>query len=81
MRITFTTRSGSKYVIDKTAMTWERQAAGEGSVYVRTQGGTLLQWPTVIVGSPVEIIGPPLDPAADIRFILTTPIVSVVEEP
>lgn len=82
MRITFTTRSGSKYVIDKTAMTWERQKAGVGSIYVRTQGGTLLEWPVVIVGSPVEMIGPPLeDPLADIRYILTTPVLTRVEEP
>lgn len=80
MRITFTTHSGSKYVIDKTAMTWERQKAGEGSDYVRTQSGTLLQWPVVTVGSPVYMIGPPLDPVANIRFVLTTPVITRVEE-
>lgn len=83
MKITFTTKSGSIYVIEKVddeTMTWKRMQAGEGSVYVRTESGTLLQWPVVTVGSSCELIGPPLNPLADIRYMLTTPVVSIQEE-
>lgn len=82
MKITFTTRSGSRYVIEKTedAMTWERQQAGQDSVYVRTFAGTLLEWPVVVVGCPVEMVGPPLI-SGDVRYIYTTPVITRVEEP
>lgn len=79
MKIQFTTESGSTYIIDNEAMTWERVIPGPGSVNVRTKGGPLYLSPSAVIGYPCIIVGPPLTEGADFRYIQTTPVTSITE--
>lgn len=76
MKIEVKTKTGSVYVLNKEAMTWERKVAGTGSNGVHTVGGPLLEWPIVVIGEGVEMYGPPLDPTKDVRWIYTSDVQS-----
>lgn len=79
MKLTVKTQSGSTYILDSEAMTWERVVAGDGSNYVRTSGGQLTTWPTVVVGRRADLYGPPLDPTKDVRWTSTSEVLSIEE--
>ena len=76
MRIRFGTESGSVYVLDEVAKTWERETFNKDvSPYVRTKGGEMVTHSPVEKGLCVDIIGPGLE--FGIRLITTTPVIWV----
>lgn len=81
MIIEVTTENHSLYRLDKEAMTWERAIAGQPDNLfpVRTTSGKLLQWPKIKVGEPMQMIGPALNPLADIRVIETSRVMQIEE--
>lgn len=81
MIIEVTTENHSLYRLDKEAMTWERAIAGPPNKYfpVRTASGKLLQWPTIKLGQPMQMIGPPLNPLASIRVLETSRVIQIEE--
>lgn len=76
MKLEVKTKTGSTYILDREAMTWERTVAGAGSNGVRTKGGPLLFWPVIEVGEGVEMFGPPLDTTQDVRLVYTSDVSS-----
>lgn len=82
MELRITTESGSIYFLNKNAMTWDRILASPHSdptSPVRTRGGPLLEWPQVVVGQPVDIMGPPIQTGATFRLVRTSPVTKVEE--
>lgn len=84
MKIAVKTQSGSTYVLNQKNMTWERarDKPYEGLYdgfqdHVRTQGGSLISWPTIVVGKPMDILGPPLTLDTTVRLISTTPVTEI----
>ena len=73
------TESGSLYILDRQNMRWERVRAGEGSTFVRTSGGDLLEFPSIALGLPLMMFGLSLTPGGIMRLIFTTPVVEVTE--
>jgi len=82
MELRITTESGSIYFLNKNTMTWDRviaSAHSDPAYPVRTRGGPLLEWPQVVVGQPVDIMGPPIQAGATFRLVRTTPVLKVEE--
>lgn len=82
MELRITTESGSIYFLNKNTMTWDRTLASphsDASFPVRTRGGPLLEWPQVVVGQPVDIMGPPIQAGATFRLVRTSPVMHVEE--
>lgn len=77
----FETESGSLYELDHDARTWRRLRHADDSTAVRTPDGSFTQASPVIVGRSVHIVGAPLDPAADLRLITTSPVTRIVPVP
>jgi hypothetical protein len=72
------TASGSRYRIDPLARTWARLGHDPRSDALRSEGGPLLglaDAPTV--GEPAVLVCPPHVPGADVRVVVTTPVVRV----
>ena len=75
------TESGSTYILNQVQMTWdrERNVPDLASPYpVRTKGGTLMEFPKVVVGQPLRLFGPSLTPGGAFRMIETSPVVEVL---
>lgn len=81
MVIEVKTENGSLYRLDSIAMTWERLVAGPPNKYipVRTRSGKLTKWPRIKLNEPMVMVGPPLNPAADIRVIETSRVIEIEE--
>jgi hypothetical protein len=81
MRYKITTRSGSRYIIDTEAKTWERTLPDDHCYInmVRTTNGTYTEIQGLKVGSHLQMIGPPYDKAFDARYIQTTTITALEE--
>ena len=79
MKIRFTTKTGSTYLLDDRAMTWTREATSATSGQIRgEQTGKLLAWPERIeVGYSCRMVCPAYAPEADWREIITSPVTSV----
>lgn len=81
MELRVETESGSIYILNQANMTWERvkyiQQNADPFFPVRTAGGELTTWPEVEVGKELELVGPPLNPAATFRYIKTSPVIRV----
>lgn len=71
------TKSGAHYRLNRKGMTWER--GGTSPTKTRTDGGTLLEWPEVVLLMPMRLVCPPLH-RGDVRYITTTHVVAVSEE-
>lgn len=82
MIVTVKTETGSTYVLrDDTpdGLTWERvvnPTEQHPNFPLRTQGGLLDEWPSIMVGCRLDMYGPPLNPAAEGRLVSTSPVVS-----
>jgi len=76
MRIEVKTKTGSVYILNKDAMTWERVVSSSKSGKIRTAGGPLLEWPIIVVGEGVEMYGPPIDPTKSLRWVYTSDVQS-----
>lgn len=74
-----TTETGTKYRVDRDTKTWERVHYSDESGPLKTKLGTYLEI-RLVVGDPMELLCPPLDPKAQARYISTSPVVSVEEE-
>ena len=74
-----TTENGSKYRVDLDAKTWERLSHPKWSNQVRTKMGAYDEI-RLSVGSPMEMLCPPITPGTDGRFISTSDVVSIEEE-
>jgi len=80
--ITITTVN-SVYVIDPVNKTWNR-VKNHGDQHptapLRTEDGTYDYLEPMVVGEPMILTAPPLNPCAKFRMIRTSPIVSIVKE-
>lgn len=82
MIVTVKTETGSTYVLrDDTpaGLTWERvvnPVEQHPDFPLRTQGGPLDGWPSITVGERMALCGPPLNPAATVRLIYTSVVLS-----
>jgi hypothetical protein len=76
-----TTESGSVYLIDFEAKTWERVSSSPESGKIRTNSGTIQNTnPLKIeVGRPIEILTDRINPLAHYR-LLATSIVMAIED-
>lgn len=86
MKVMVKTESGSTYLLDDERMTWSRlrERPYEGFYEgwkdtVRTQEGPLNAWPSIMVGEPLNLIGPPLSEGTNVRLISTSPVVEISE--
>jgi len=77
MRTKFKTETGSIYLVDTDAMTWER-LSNTGVSPIRTETGPLTEVPELVVGRSAELIGPPFVPNAVARAIITSRIVEIL---
>jgi hypothetical protein len=76
------TESGSTYILNQVQMTWDRERNSpewESPFPVRTKGGTLMEFPEVVVGQPLRLFGPSLTPGGTFRMIETSLVVGVEE--
>lgn len=76
-----TTESGSVYMIDLVAKTWERVESSRESGKIRTNSGTIQNTNplTIEVGQRIEILTDKINPLAHYR-LLATSIVASIEE-
>ena len=74
------TQSGSVYLIDREAKTWERVKVGEGSHALRTQSGTFTELYPIEVGRGVLMVCPPLVEGTIGRTIYTSNVTEIVDE-
>lgn len=76
-----TTESGSVYLIDLVAKTWERVEASAESGKIRTNKGSIQNTSPLIiqVGQRIEILTDRINPDADYR-LLATSIVKSIED-
>lgn len=74
-----TTESGSVYLIDLVAKTWERVEASTESGKIRTNKGSIQNTnPLVIkVGQRIEILTDKINPAAQYRLLATSIVTSI----
>lgn len=77
-RVQFITESGSRYEIDYGARRWARLEHNPESAAVRSAEGEMTGVSEIVIGQPVLIFGPPIDPAQDFRMIETTPVLEIV---
>ena len=75
------TESGSTYILNQVQMTWDRERkAPDLSMFpMRTKGGTLMEFPKVVVGQPLRMFGPSLTPGGAFRMIETSLVVGFEE--
>lgn len=71
------TESGSVYYIDDEHKTWFRMR-GRGAISLRDGGEDFISHSPIVVGSPLILICPPINPPYD-RVVASTPIISVLE--
>jgi len=71
------TETGSVYLLNRSRMSWRR--ASSSKYPIRTDNGSLLEWPSIEVGKPLILIGPPLTEGADVRVISTSLITEIKE--
>lgn len=83
MIIQVKTQSGSTYLLNKDATTWERTVnppADKISAFpLRTQGGPIDEWPEITVGRGLQLYGPPITPGMAGRLVYTSDVVSFEE--
>lgn len=82
-RIRYRTTTGSVYelVRDERGMWWRRLSATMASGPLRGSGAWPLRaWPEVVIGAPVQLVGPPYVPGADVRVVYTTPVVEIIQD-
>jgi hypothetical protein len=72
-----TTESGSVYLIDDEHKTWFRMR-GKGARVMRDGGEGFITHSPIVVGSPLILICPPINPPYD-RIVASTPVISVRE--
>lgn len=77
MRVRVNTASGSMYVLDSDAMTWERVNKKDIRGYEGIHGGKLVVWPSITAGESMQF----LDENPSFRFkacpIYTTQVVRI----
>jgi hypothetical protein len=76
MKVEVKTKTGSVYILDQSAMSWERVVKSKQSGRIRTDGGQLTEWPIITLGEGVEMYGPPINPAATGRLVYTSDVQS-----
>lgn len=76
-----TTITGSVYLIDIENHRWERIVKTGESGPSRTESGSILNnGPvTIEIGQPMRIVTDNLSPDADLRMILTSEVISIVD--
>ncbi len=82
MTITFTTKGGSVYQIDNTAMAWALLIQGEDSKYVKDGCGRLLEWPRIEYGESafMHVEPAPGTQVGFVRVISTQPVIRLERE-
>jgi hypothetical protein len=78
-RIRFSTSSGSLYELDREQLTWTRLKHHPDSDSLRTESGQLYEWPEVVVGEPVVMLGAGL--SFGVREITTSPVTAIGPAP
>ena len=73
MKYQVDTESGSVYTLDDETLTFE--AVKSAVSCLRTSTGKLNLWPVINVGESMHLICPPINPHADVRIIVTSPVV------
>ncbi len=74
--VRFTTETGSRYTVDLAAGTWSRIPTFASGA-LRTEGGPLAALVLGGIGRSAILVGPPLVPRSDARYVLTTPLVEL----
>jgi hypothetical protein len=74
-----TTESGSVYLIDLVAKTWERVETSIESGKIRTNKGSIQNTHplTIKVGKRIEILTDKINEWADYRLLATSPVLSI----
>lgn len=74
-----TTESGSVYLIDLVAKTWERVETSAESGKIRTNSGTIQNTGplTIEVGKSVQILTDKINPLAQYRLLATSVVTSI----
>jgi hypothetical protein len=73
--------TGSVYVLDKEAMTWEQQYRVNPSTVLCEESAALLAWPERIEkGWPLLLLSPKLQPFGEDRLVITSDVVRIEEE-
>lgn len=80
MKVRFTTKTGSTYELDTEAMTWKRLDKTVKSGTIRNEGGQLVEWPTVQVGSSVRMFDTAVRPGYAQHAVETSEVMSVERE-
>lgn len=75
-----TTKSGTRYLIDLEAKTWERLSATDRSGPLRTESGKIVYIEGPVIGESMIIVGPPLNGSSLGQVIFTSLVVGVEEE-
>lgn len=79
MRYRFTTVNESVYIIDTDTKTWTRTDHTDKSGVLRSAGDPYRSYVYDGLGYPLRIYGAPLNPFADVREILTSPVMMMEE--
>lgn len=77
MKLKITTQSGSVYIIDPTAKTWERVHATALSGTIRTTGGVFEEMYPITVGNGLLMFCPPLEMNGPPRMIYTSNVTEI----
>jgi len=77
VRVKVKTQSGSEYVLDYTAKTWERLSHAPESNQLRTEFGTFEHVERLEVGKGVLMLMEPLTPGATGRMVYTSDVTEI----
>lgn len=75
------TRTGSNYIIDTVAKTWQRATKTDGSGKIRSEQGTYNHLACLMVGREMVLECPPFDAAVrDVpRVLITSTVLEITE--
>ena len=76
--MTFKTKTGSVYTLDKGTMGWSRVKTEE-SGDIRREFGTLLDWPKITIGEPVFLNDSIIALHCTHHYVFTSEVMEVTE--
>lgn len=80
MKVRIHTESGSTYVLDKDAMTWQKRRWDYSVHRCQVEEGQLYAWPDIALDRPLIMISQP-DEFGSKRYTRTTLVTSIEERP
>ena len=75
----FKTQTGSTYILDRGTMGWSRQSTSK-SGQIRQEFGTLLDWPTIVVGKYAALHDSKVLPGHCDHYVFTSQVTEILED-